>query len=164
MECIDEKREGIATEHAAGHGGAATDLGGAATEHVSPEPETNASSTSEQTLLPIINSLDDVIASFGPQRSEEEACRTLRLAAQTLKDAKQDQIRKLCKPWGVTGQQTTESMYRRQKRLIPFYCFVACAFFRIDLSPFLSNISQNIISGPDSSYSRGKIVVRSLGL
>ena len=87
--------------------------GHAATEHVSPELETNAGSTPEQTSLPVINSLDDILASFGPQGGEEEACRTLHLAAQTLKKAKRDPIRKLCKPWDVTGQQTTESMYRR---------------------------------------------------
>ena len=94
--------------------------GHAATEHVPPEPDTNAYITQEQTSLPVINSLDDIIANFGPQRGEEEACRTLHLAAQTLQNAKQDQIRQLClqrrahKASGVNDwMQTSNGTYKR---------------------------------------------------
>ena len=76
--------------------------GHAATEHVSPQPSTNSGGTQEQTSFPVISSLNDVISIIGPHAGEREAYRTLHLDAEELRNAKQDEIRKLCKPWGVT--------------------------------------------------------------
>ena len=75
--------------------------GDPATEHVMPQPNTNTGSTQEQMSTPAINSLDDVILVIGPLAGEGEAYQTLQLHAETLRNAKKDEIRKLCKPWGI---------------------------------------------------------------
>ena len=72
------------------------DQGHAATEHVLPHLSTNTPSTQEQ-----MNSLDDVISIIGPLAGEGERYRALQHDAENLRNAKQDEIRKLCKPWGV---------------------------------------------------------------
>ena len=69
--------------------------GHAATEH-------NTGSTQEQTSTPSIHSLDDVISIIGQHSGEGEAYRALHLDAEKLRNAKQNELRKLCKPWGVT--------------------------------------------------------------
>jgi hypothetical protein len=48
-----------------------------------------------------MNTLDDVILIIGPHAGEGEEYRTLHLDAEKLRNAKQDEIRKLCKSWGV---------------------------------------------------------------
>ena len=66
------------------------------------ETEHNTGSTQEQTSTPSINSLEDVISIIGQHSREGEAYRTLHLDAEKLRNAKQNELRTLCKPWGVT--------------------------------------------------------------
>ena len=67
-----------------------------------PETEHNTGSTQEQTSTPSINSLEDLISIIGQHSGEGEAYRTLHLDAEKLRNAKQHELRTLCKPWGVT--------------------------------------------------------------
>ena len=62
---------------------------------------TNTASTQEQMSVPLINSLEDVISIIGPLAGEGEEYQTLQIDAEKLRNGKQDEIRKLCKPWGV---------------------------------------------------------------
>ena len=77
------------------------DEGHAATEHVSPEFGMDPSITQSTAPLPLINSLDDVVEIFGPLAGEGDAYLALHRGAQQLQNGNKQQIRDLCKPWGV---------------------------------------------------------------
>ncbi len=89
--------------------------GHVATEPVLPQPTVNTGSTQEQTSLPLLNRLDDVISVIGPHAGEGDAFRTLHLEAERLRNAKQDEIRELCKAWGLTlTEKNLQGKYRRR--------------------------------------------------
>ena len=67
-------------------------------EGVSPELDSNDATTASSHA---IESLDDVIAHFRPRQGEGEAFQTLYAHAQKVQNASQQQIRDMCKPYGV---------------------------------------------------------------
>jgi len=81
------------------------------TEPQSPELDPNDATTA---LCPAIESLDDVIANFGPRQGEGDAFQTLYADARSLKIAKQKQIREMCKPYKVAVNAMKEGKWSKR--------------------------------------------------
>jgi hypothetical protein len=97
---------------------AASSVISAGTEHAETNVSLGLDYNDVQTVansLPFLETLDDVISVIGPHSGEGEAYQTLHRDAERLLNAKQNEIRKLCRPWGVTlTAKTLQGTYPRR--------------------------------------------------